>query len=59
MNKKVICLFDIDGTLTKPRNVIILFKVQFIEKSMIDCLTWLKEHADIGLVGGSDKKKII
>lgn len=23
MNKRAICLFDIDGTLTKPRNVLI------------------------------------
>jgi hypothetical protein len=26
---------------------------------MIDCLTKLREKIDIGLVGGSDKKKII
>lgn len=26
---------------------------------MIDCLTALKKHVDIGLVGGSDHKKIL
>jgi len=33
--------------------------MQDIEQSMIDCLKKLTHYADIGLVGGSDKKKIL
>jgi hydroxymethylpyrimidine pyrophosphatase-like HAD family hydrolase len=55
--KKVICLFDVDGTLTKPRNVSFQL-IQPIEQPMTDCLKKLSQKVDIGLVGGSDIKKI-
>ncbi|XP_078043511.1 phosphomannomutase [Augochlora pura] len=51
MCKKIICLFDIDGTLTKPR--------QKIEESMQTFLTeTVKKEFDIGIVGGSDIEKL-
>lgn len=54
---KRICLFDIDGTLTKSRNVLIsLFKL--IQNDMKNTLKELKKIIDIGFVGGSDAKKI-
>lgn len=49
-SKDVICLFDVDGTLTKPRNS--------IAKSTKECLEKLKEEVYVGLVGGSDLGKI-
>jgi len=45
-----LCLFDVDGTLTLPR--------QKIMQDMEDCLQWLKTKVVVGLVGGSDLKKI-
>ena len=45
-----IVLFDVDGTLTKPRNP--------IEQTMIDTLLALKKKVFIGAVGGSDLRKI-
>jgi len=48
--KDVIVLFDVDGTLTKPRNS--------INQDMIDTLTALQSKVYTGLVGGSDLKKI-
>lgn len=45
-----ICLFDVDGTLTLPR--------QAISQEMEDCLKWLDKQCVVGLVGGSDLKKI-
>ncbi|KAK4336635.1 hypothetical protein RND71_043747 [Anisodus tanguticus] len=50
MLSKTICLFDVDGTLTKPRLV--------IEQDMYNTLTRLKEKVTVGLVGGSDLIKI-
>lgn len=50
MPEKVMCLFDIDGTLTKPR--------QIISEEMKMLLKDLKQKATIGLVGGSDLSKI-
>lgn len=47
---KIICLFDVDGTLTKPR--------QGISQELEDILHQLKHHAVVGLVGGSDLGKI-
>ncbi|CAH1104882.1 unnamed protein product [Psylliodes chrysocephalus] len=49
--KKLLCLFDVDGTLTKPRNNIDEEIYSFlIDKVKLECA--------IGLVGGSDFKKI-
>ncbi|GLG95224.1 Probable phosphomannomutase [Gryllus bimaculatus] len=48
---KVICLFDVDGTLTRPVQVIDTEIKNFL-------LSTLKPKTTIGLVGGSDMKKI-
>ena len=48
--KKILCLFDVDGTLTKSR--------QRITPDMDAFLETLKEKVDVGLVGGSDLEKI-
>ena len=47
--KKVIVLFDVDGTLTKPRLT--------VEPWMLETLAALREKVTIGVVGGSDMKK--
>ena len=57
MLKKAICLFDVDGTLTKARNVKFDF-IQKIQKPMVECLDKLSKVVDIGYVGGSDLVKI-
>lgn len=46
---KTIILFDVDGTLTKPRLT--------IEQDMIDTLAQLQKKYTVGIVGGSDLKK--
>ncbi|XP_055327975.1 phosphomannomutase 2-like [Paramacrobiotus metropolitanus] len=46
----VICLFDVDGTLTKPRNCITATTKNFLEN--------LQQKVHVGLVGGSDLAKI-
>lgn len=46
----VICLFDVDGTLTAPR--------QAAPQDMLDFLKKLKQKCIVGLVGGSDLSKI-
>ncbi|XP_065216932.1 phosphomannomutase isoform X2 [Planococcus citri] len=52
MSKKVLCLFDVDGTLTKPRQV--------IEEDMMSFLkNRVKPVCAIGLVGGSDLDKAV
>ncbi|XP_057341704.1 uncharacterized protein LOC130678491 isoform X2 [Microplitis mediator] len=52
MSKKIICLFDIDGTLTKPR-----LKIEpNIEKSLLEISK--REKFDIAVVGGSDLDKV-
>ena len=48
--KKVICLFDVDGTLTKAR--------QPIEQPMAETLAKLKQKATTGVVSGSDIAKV-
>ncbi|PSN44908.1 putative phosphomannomutase [Blattella germanica] len=48
---KIICLFDVDGTLTAPMKVIEPHMKSFL-------LDELKPKCTIGLVGGSDFKKI-
>ncbi|KAF2071791.1 hypothetical protein CYY_006898 [Polysphondylium violaceum] len=45
-----ICLFDVDGTLTKPRNVITPEMKQFLTES--------RGRVKLGVVGGSDLIKI-
>merc|ERR1711976_842673 len=50
MAKKVIALFDVDGTLTVPRKA--------ITQEMHDFMQELKNHVTVGIVGGSDYKKI-
>lgn len=49
--KKCICLFDVDGTLTAPRQV--------ITTEMQDFLELLKKKVTVGIVGGSDLVKIL
>uniref|UniRef100_A0A4X2KL17 Phosphomannomutase n=1 Tax=Vombatus ursinus TaxID=29139 RepID=A0A4X2KL17_VOMUR len=46
----VLCLFDVDGTLTPPR--------QKITKEMDDFLQKLRQKIKIGVVGGSDFEKV-
>jgi len=48
--KNTICLFDVDGTVTPPR--------QRVTQEMEECLQWLKTKVAVGLVGGSDLSKI-
>ena len=47
--KEVLCLFDVDGTVTLPRQV--------ITNEMKEFLCHLKTKVDIGMVGGSDYSK--
>lgn len=49
--EKTICLFDVDGTLTKSRQKVTGDMEEFIEK--------LKSRVSVGLVGGSDMEKIV
>lgn len=49
--KKILCLFDMDGTLTKARNGINPEFDEFIQ-------THVKPLCNLGIVGGSDFKKI-
>lgn len=49
---KTICLFDMDNTLTPPRNP--------IKQDMIDTLNALQaKGVHIGIVSGSDKVKVV
>ncbi|CAH8541741.1 unnamed protein product [Schistosoma turkestanicum] len=50
MNNKVICLFDVDGTLTKPRNIITDRMAQFLLK--------LCSNIPLAVVSGSDFQKV-
>ena len=47
----VLFLFDVDGTLTLPRKTVNEPMVSFLEK--------LREKGSVGVVGGSDLKKIV
>jgi len=51
MPGKILCLFDVDGTLTKPRNDIDPKFDDFLQKK-------IKPLCTLGIVGGSDFKKI-
>merc|ERR1712232_77812 len=48
-NKRIIALFDVDGTLTEPRKV--------VSPETIDYMKKLREKICIGVVGGSDLAK--
>lgn len=48
---KTICLFDVDGTLTKPR--------QKADPSIHEILKLLRAKVPIAVVGGSDLVKIV
>jgi len=50
VDKTTICLFDVDGTLTKPRNP--------ATQEMKDLIQELRKKVSVGVVGGSDLKKI-
>ncbi|XP_028395209.1 phosphomannomutase-like [Dendronephthya gigantea] len=47
---EILCLFDVDGTVTLPRQV--------ITNDMKDFLAQLRDKVDIGMVGGSDYSKV-
>ena len=49
-SRKILCLFDVDGTLTLSR--------QKITKEMEKFMAEVREHVTVGLVGGSDLAKI-
>lgn len=49
--KRLLCLFDVDGTLTRPRLLIEPDMQRFIEEEVMP-------RCSVGLVGGSDKAKI-
>ncbi|XP_076288470.1 phosphomannomutase [Lasioglossum baleicum] len=51
MSKKIICLFDVDGTLTDPRQPI----KRNIEKFLLEKV---RKEFDIAVVGGSDLVKL-
>jgi phosphomannomutase len=48
-NKKILVLFDVDGTLTEPR--------EEANNTMKDFLKLLRNNVDVGIVGGSDLPK--
>ena len=48
-SKKVIALFDVDGTLTPARKQ--------VDPQVLEFLSSLREKITIGFVGGSDLKK--
>ncbi|TGZ67749.1 hypothetical protein CRM22_004628 [Opisthorchis felineus] len=50
MNSKTILLFDVDGTLTKPRNV--------ISEHMLNYLLELASRVPVAVVSGSDYAKV-
>ncbi|CAL8082985.1 unnamed protein product [Calicophoron daubneyi] len=50
MSSDVICLFDLDGTLTKSRNP--------ITPEMSDFLSRLQSHVPLAVVSGSDYEKV-
>uniref|UniRef100_A0A1B6G4M1 Phosphomannomutase n=1 Tax=Cuerna arida TaxID=1464854 RepID=A0A1B6G4M1_9HEMI len=51
LSKKIICLFDVDGTLTAPRKMITPEMRRFIIEE-------IQPRCAVGLVGGSDEAKI-
>lgn len=51
MKNKILCLFDVDGTLSKSR--------LSIQTEMFEMLQKLKKKCSIGLVGGSNLSKIV
>lgn len=51
MQKRILYLFDIDGTLTYP--------MYSIKSDMINTLSNLDNNIDLGIVGGSDRSKAV
>lgn len=51
VDKKIICLFDVDGTLTEPQQTIKPSVDKFLQETV-------KKDFDIAVVGGSDLAKI-
>ena len=51
MSRRVLFLFDVDGTLTAPRAI--------ITKKMLDFMVDLSKRTTVGIVGGSDEAKIV
>lgn len=49
--KNILCLFDVDGTLTEPRKAITHQMQDFLMNKVL-------KKADVALVGGSDYTKI-
>ncbi|KAL4447471.1 hypothetical protein ABPG75_004690 [Micractinium tetrahymenae] len=49
MTKRVLCLFDVDGTLTEPRKE--------VEQKMVEEMQRLRKLVTVGTVGGSDLHK--
>jgi len=50
-NNSILCLFDVDGTLTLPR--------QKMTSEMSEFMKELRKKVVVGVVGGSDMKKIV
>lgn len=50
MQEKVVCLFDVDGTLTKPRNA--------ITDSVLNYILHLSSKIPVAVVSGSDYNKV-
>lgn len=51
MSRKILFLFDVDGTLTAPRAI--------ITNKMLDFMKDLSKKTTVGIVGGSDEEKIV
>lgn len=52
MQKRIIALFDVDGTLTPARN--------YVKQPMLDCLEkMISSQVEVGIVSGSDKVKLL
>jgi len=51
LKKNILCLFDVDGTLTASR--------QKITQDMKEFMSELRTKMSVGIVGGSDLKKIV
>ncbi|XP_061830463.1 phosphomannomutase 1-like isoform X1 [Nerophis lumbriciformis] len=59
MERKILCLFDVDGTLTAPRSVSCFSPiVTKIDPQLDQFFQTLRRKVKIGIVGGSDYSKI-
>ena len=64
-DRKILCLFDVDGTLTPFRMVskhlfiaLLILNLQGISPEMKDFILAIKKKVVIGIVSGSDHDKI-